>query len=301
MTEHATHSIASPTAADLLSGAVPLLGAVPQLGVIEDGRWVPGIEDATAGGWLTVGAYLLASALCLLWALVPGRGRLMPVLIAVGMLLLAAFKQFDLQGWFTVEVVRTLQAIEMEDDRRVLAAAFRGAIVVAGIVMVASLLWCGRERFREAGVALVGASLLLVVLLIRAASLGRVDPALGGSLWAARLDWVLELGAICIVGAGAAIGWRHRQAFETGPLGRSRPAARSKPPLVVPAAASPRPLVSVGRVEVASDATRFVVRPIRISEGPRRGNGAMADSTPAAGSSGGDDDRGAVAGSSPRP
>jgi hypothetical protein len=294
MTEQATHLAAVPAPTDLLSGAIPLLGA------IEDGRWVPGIEDGTAAGWLTVGAYLLAAALCLLWALVPGRGRLLPALVAVGMLLLAAAKQFDLQGWFTVEVATALQAIEMDDDRRVLAAAFRGAIALAGVVAVASLLWWGRERFREAGVALFGTALLVVVVLLRAASLGRVDPALGSGFWAIRLDWVLELGAICVVGAGAAIGWRHRQAFETGPLGRSRPAARSKPPVVVPAAVAAPPLVSVGRVEVAPDAAGFVVRPIRISEGPRRGHGALADATPRSPSRGGPEGGDPVAGTPPK-
>ena len=67
------------------------------------GRWVPGIGDPTAIGWITVAGYVLAAGLA--WRnVVAARRTAVPAgfWIALGALVVALGinKQLDLQTWF---------------------------------------------------------------------------------------------------------------------------------------------------------------------------------------------------------
>ncbi len=197
---------------------VPAAAAV--LAAVEDGRWVPGIGDPSAMGWFTVAAYLAAAALAVAWAAVPGKGRGVPSGLAVLLLLLAVNKQLDLQSWMTFEARSLLRRLDLYEQRRTLQVLFIAAVAAAAAAGVAAAAMAVRRRLDECGVALAGTILLVGFILVRAASFHRVDHGLGGTLLGLRFNWLLELGGIAIVSAGAVIGRRRR--LEAGRGSRAR-------------------------------------------------------------------------------
>lgn len=258
---------------------MPFVPSIPiLLAAVEDGRWVMGIGDPTPMGWVTVAAYLLAAAICVVWAKPTGRGRLLPLALAAAMALLAVNKQLDLQSLLT-EMGRDLaRAQGWYEDRREFQTAFiAGFAGLAGVgfVLVA---WLLRGRFRECMLAVLGLGFLLAFVAVRAASFHRVDQGLG-DMWAGwRFNWILELGGIALVGSGALVGWRVR---------RGRPAMTAGSPVKAGGAILEAP---AARVEEALPALRaaaksldgFVIRPIRLSSGPtaRDGDPPRATSPP---------------------
>jgi hypothetical protein len=200
------------------TAAAPLVAI---LAAIEDGRWVPGIGDPTPMGWFTVLAYLVAAVLAAAWASPPGRGRALPIGLAIFLLLLAVNKQLDLQSWMTFEARGFLRQQGLYEKRRSLQVAFLATIAVGSIAVLALLAAIARRRLGECGVALAGVVLLSAFILVRAASFHRVDHGLGDTLLGLRFNWILELGGIAIFSAGAVIGRRRRLAVARGARSRS--------------------------------------------------------------------------------
>ncbi len=234
---------------------------------IDDGRWVPGIGDPTPMGWATVGAYLAAASLCLLWARPSGAGRGLPLSIAALMALLAINKQLDLQSLFTELARDLLKARGWYERRRELQLIFIASISIGSVASLILLVWVLRRRVREAGLALLGLAFLSGFVLVRAASFHTVDHGLGESLGGLKLNWLLELGGIGMVLAGSIFGWLSRRSKPVR-VESDIPARRSQAEPV-----SPRPIsvagASPGRMP-SKPIAGFVVNPIRISSGPRR-------------------------------
>jgi hypothetical protein len=250
----------------------------------DEGRWVPGIGDPTPMGWVTVGAYLVAAGLCGWWAIAAGGGRrTVPAAIAILMVLLAINKQLDLQSLLTQTGRDLLKDTGLYGDHRTLQAIFIGVFAAVGLTGLAAMLWGCRRRLGECWLALTGLTAVVVFVTIRAASFHKVDSGLGQELAGMRLNWILELGGIGLVSAGGLIGrWRNR----SGLRGRSRPAVvgQNIAPDPSPAATSDdggrgpapsqelprivRPAASEQGPETRGPADGFVVRPIRISDGP---------------------------------
>lgn len=201
--------------------AAAALPCVAILAAVEDGRWVPGIGDPTPMGWFTVLAYLGAAALAAAWASPPGRGRSLPIGLALFLLLLAVNKQLDLQSWMTFEARGFLREHGLYEKRRSLQVAFIATIAVGSTAVLALLAAIARRRLGECGVALAGVVLLSAFILVRAASLHRVDHGLGSTLLGLRFNWILELGGIAVFAAGAVIGRRRRLAAARGSRSRS--------------------------------------------------------------------------------
>jgi len=244
---------------------------------IEEGRWTPGIGDPSLMGWATVATYVLTAAACGWWAWPRGAGRGIPVMIGVLLLLLAVNKQLDLQSWITQTGRDLVKELGWYEDHRSLQAAFIGGIVLAGVTTLVVAAWWCRRRLREVGLALVGMTVLVAFIVIRAASFHRVDGGLGEEIAGMRLNWILELGALGLTTAGAFVGHASRAArarvldvvIGENPPEVSRPPAEAPPatPTTDQASAEPAP-TPPSLPKSASDG--FVVRPIRISEGPRR-------------------------------
>ena len=247
------------------------------LAAVEDGRWVLGLGDPTPMGWATVGGYLLAAALCLLWAKPSGAGRLLPLTLTLAMTVLAVNKQLDLQSLLTEIGRDAAKAQGWYEDRQTFQTIFIAAIAgVAGLGFVVSL-WILRRRWRESTLALVGVAFLLAFVVVRAASFHHVDQGLGETWVGLRFNWILELGGILLVGVGSLVGWRVRRAEASKsrkPLGalnadldsvKDDASSSSEVAIVAAVETPPKPVRPARSIALEG----FVVRPIRISEGPR--------------------------------
>lgn len=167
------------------------------------GEWSPGIGDPTFMGWFTVFVYLVATFLAFRrmtkeyhqdipnWQAWKYLGLLL--------LLLAINKQLDLQTWFA----QTLRQHALEhgwyDDRYLYQTLFILAIVVLVPLIFASYLENIRARLRDFSISIIGVTLLIVFVLMRASAFHNMDMLINWEFYGIKLNWVLELGAISIV------------------------------------------------------------------------------------------------------
>ena len=212
------------------------------------GRWSPGIGDPTVVGWFTVGAYLLAAWLCwrvfrllgarddrpkgegvrvvatlltLVLAIVapkrrvvalPSRDRFRTLwfVLALCLLFLGINKQLDLQTALT-EWGREIAVSEgFYQVRRPLQLAFMAAVFLAGLVALRAVLLLGRGA---AGLRPVigGVVFIACFVVIRATSFHHIDRLLGYDIGSVRVNWLIELGGIAFIAAGA---YRQGQAVQ---------------------------------------------------------------------------------------
>ena len=169
-------------------------------------NWSPGIGDPTIGGWLTVALYLAATVSCWFTARSLGRGdtgnsqehRAWQA-IWVLFLALGINKQLDLQSALT-EVGRLLaQSQGWYAQRQFVQQAFIALVgVICAIVAITLLIWARNAPF-PTWVALTGTMMVLVFVLIRAASFHHMDRFIGERIFGLRWNWILEMSGISIV------------------------------------------------------------------------------------------------------
>jgi hypothetical protein len=200
------------------------------------GSWSPGIGDPNIMGWITVVAYLWASYLCFAvhrtwrsaagstargWALGPialallGQRRRLAALpeaarmsalwkaLAIGLLLLGINKQLDLQTALTEMGRIVAHSQGWYERRRRVQIDFIIGVVLAGVWLVRSVLLLAGENLPRLGLALVGVVFLCCFVAIRASSFHHVDILLGTYLGGLKVNWIMELGGIALVGFGA--------------------------------------------------------------------------------------------------
>lgn len=187
-----------------------------------DGGWRPGIGDPTFIGWFTVFAYLAAAVACFrAWqrvARASTRSRTLShvwLLFAVLMLALGINKQLDLQSLFTVVGRQLALDHGWYEQRRAVQALFIRAVAVAGLLTLFAGAWLVRRHLADVWLAGLGAVFIVVFVVVRASSFHHVDTLLSGTLGGARVNWILELGGIALVFAGA-----RRYARRSGTSGR---------------------------------------------------------------------------------
>lgn len=185
-----------------------------------DGRWYPGIGDPSVMGWVTVLAYFATAFYCFraraagvlgaesLAKVAPLEAENQRVLarfwfaVFVLMAFLGLNKQLDLQTFFT----QTMRDLSLRDGwyerRRPLQVGFVIAVGVIGVVGTIVSGFLLRHVFRRIGLALAGVMLIVVFVVVRAASFHHVDVLLGSG-GAFRLNWVLELSALSVLFAAA--------------------------------------------------------------------------------------------------
>ena len=176
--------------------------------------WAPGIGDPTVGGWVTVAAYFATAWLCLRAArCVAARNRRLGLqrrsLVVLWTVMVVVFvalginKQLDLQSLVTA-VGRLMARQEgWYEQRRLVQALFVAAIGCAGLAFLGWLLIQARDHGHAPRIALVGAVVLGCFVMIRALSFYVVDELIGFRVFDLRMNWILELGGISIVAAGA--------------------------------------------------------------------------------------------------
>jgi hypothetical protein len=189
--------------------------------------WRPRIGDASFMGWLTVAAYGLTAILCLMAALRQNSGsggskaagvaaaedkgarlqrRLWLGMSAV-MFLLCLNKQLDLQSLLTNIGRIVANQGGWYERRRTIQFWFVVAVGLASIAAFVFLAWKTRSVFRGRTFLLLGLSMLLLFVVMRAASFHHVGVFLERRVLGLKLNWILELGSIALVAfsAGQAI------------------------------------------------------------------------------------------------
>jgi len=183
-------------------------------------------------GWFTVVAYLAVAWLCLqcfkvekrgpprplrksIWSALrvlvrhwprpplPLKRALVWLVLSALLFLLAINKQFDLQTLFT-EIGRVI-SIEggWYEQRRTVQRLFIVCIGCGAVLGVAWLWWATRCQLRDFRLTLLGFAFIVAFVLVRASSFHNMDQFIGVELGGIRMNWILELGGITIVGAGA--------------------------------------------------------------------------------------------------
>ncbi len=185
---------------------------VDTLAVVVDGKWKPGIGDPSIFGWITVAAYLIAFVLCLRTGfadrklLKTGRKDIAPLFwfaLAGVLLLLGINKQLDLQTLLTEQIRLIARQRGWLAYKQQLEQWFIMTLTLVGIVLLTSMVWSTRRALKRVWLAIVGATFLVVFILVRASSFHHVDQWLGLPLGAANRNVALELGGICIVAIAA--------------------------------------------------------------------------------------------------
>ena len=177
--------------------------------------WRPRIGDASFMGWLTVAAYGSTAVLCLVAALKGGAGasgdesggarsqRRLWLGISAVMFLLCLNKQLDLQSLLTNIGRIVAKRGGWYDGRRTIQFWFVVAVGLAGVAAFLYLVRKTRSIFRGRAWLLLGLSMLLLFVVMRAASFHHVGEFLEKRVLGLKMNWLLELGSIALVAISA--------------------------------------------------------------------------------------------------
>jgi hypothetical protein len=152
------------------------------------------------------------------------------LLIAITMVLLGVNKQLDLQTLLIQKVRKQAYAHGWYSDRRRYQVEFIATILAMGVGATIGLAFWLRRVLRRVVLAIAGIGMLVLFVVIRAASFHYVDRALslGGRV---RVNWIIELSGIGLI-IVAALQWDYidRRRFESR-LSAAAPASElSSPP-----------------------------------------------------------------------
>ena len=167
--------------------------------------WTPGIGDPTPLGWATVIAYGVAALLAVLAARQSRPDRRFWSAVALLLIALGINKQLDLQSLLTTVARNLAHAQHWYDQRRTYQALFIASLIALCLITIL-ILW--RRTRRASGpvrAALVGVVVLLGFIAVRAASFDHFDTLLMDRIGGWRLNWLLELGGIALIGLPAAV------------------------------------------------------------------------------------------------
>ena len=177
--------------------------------IILNEQWRPHIGDPTAIGWVITIAYFLTFILCL-WAGIAAqkhekRGLLIG--IALLLLLLGFNKQLDLQTLLTIIGRHVAKEQGWYYIRR--SVQFLFVVLFTLIVLFSLIMWARwmKRRWRQYGLHFSGTVLILLFIIIRAASIEHVSLKLTtqNNSGLHMIISLFELGGILIVGLGSVL------------------------------------------------------------------------------------------------
>jgi hypothetical protein len=187
-----------------------------------DGGLSAVIGDSSLNGWATFIVYLATAWLCFRnsrgsvavlgavagrAALARSRRRFWMVLAAL-VFLLGLTRQLDIQALLS-ELARKLLSLEGQYDTRAgLQLALVIAIGIFGMIGLGSALITFRRAEATVLTATAAAAILLVLTLIRLISLHDVDRFLGQGVPHARINNVIEIGALIVIAVASFLFWR---------------------------------------------------------------------------------------------
>src|SRR5690606_16816884 len=119
------------------------------------------------------------------------------------MLALAINKQFDFQTLLT-DIGRVMaERGGWYEQRAQVQRAFIATVGVLAVITMAWLWWLTRKQLRDFRLPLLGFAFILAFVVVRASSFHHVDALIGFELVGLRVNWILELGGIAVMAAGA--------------------------------------------------------------------------------------------------
>ena len=176
-------------------------------------NWRPGIGDPTLIGWTITLAYFIMAFLCWWTGLaekknVPNTRRAGVYILWFGLaallFVLGLNKQLDLQTLLTSLGREIAKANGWYDMRREVQRVFIILIAIFSFLSLSAMIWQLRSYSRKYWLVLLGLSIIIIFVVIRAASFNHVDYLL--SKWRIigpfKMKYVVELGGILILGAG---------------------------------------------------------------------------------------------------
>ncbi len=157
-------------------------------------RWTPQIGDPNLTGWLTVIFYLVAAVLSLLvWRRLAGqRGRVFWGIMTCILVFLALNKQLDLQSAVTAAGKCVARAQGWYGPRRMLQAGFIGAVLAASVLGLILMTLALRGGVARSLAAMIGLTLLLCFIMIRAISFHRFDHLIGAQDLGVSYNFLFE-------------------------------------------------------------------------------------------------------------
>ncbi len=168
--------------------------------------WSPQIGDPTAIGWLTVVAYILAATLSVLvFRRQSGRQRVFWLGLAMVLLAMAINKQLDLQSALTAAGRCLAQAQGWYEDRQSVQIAFIISVAVICLFLSIALAWTLRRDLGRIWIAVVGVTILLAFVVMRAAGFHHFDSFIGYEIASVQMNWVMELGGILLIALNAVL------------------------------------------------------------------------------------------------
>lgn len=174
-------------------------------------KWAPGIGDPTIGGWLTVAAYAVAAILAFrragdAFAALPvadGRAAAFWLTIAGILILLGINKQLDLQSLMTALGRCHARAEGWYEARGGVQRAFVIAGAAGAGLAAAAFAFAFRKIAARRPLVIAGLAGLLAFVLIRMTSIHAADALINARLAGLKANWILEIGALGLVIAGA--------------------------------------------------------------------------------------------------
>jgi hypothetical protein len=177
-----------------------------------DVDWRPTVGDPDFIGWFTTCAYLAVAVLCFATRRavrdrIPAeeRGRQAAVWgwAAVLFFLLGVNKELDLQLLMTAVGRAVATKFGWMPERRAIQSGFMTVFVGAAAVSLAGAAWIVRRRRREYGLLLVGLTITVAFVVVRAAEFEHFDVVLHTQAVGIETDHVLELAGIGVTGVAA--------------------------------------------------------------------------------------------------
>lgn len=202
--------------------------------------WSPGIGDPTVTGWLTVFAYFATAWMCLrammaekagpprpylqtiraLFRVLGKRGTRRPLpakrsliwlSLATLLALLGVNKQLDLQTLIT-EIGRSAAATGgWYDQRHEVQLLFIIGVGAIGLVVSSVMMKIAQGEYADFRLPFFGLTLVMVYVVIRAASFHYVDRLIGHPLFGSWFNFVFESTGIAIVLVAASMRVKSKQ------------------------------------------------------------------------------------------
>ena len=169
-------------------------------------NWTPGIGDPTIGGWMTVALYLVAAGSCWISAqklrveyISSSNERRVWRAISAFLLILGINKQLDLQTALTSAGRVLARNQGWYEQREFVQVVFVVLVAMTCLVAAITLLLWARNAPLSTRIALLGVTMVLGFVFIRAASFHHVDRFIGQRILGLRWNWILEISGIGLV------------------------------------------------------------------------------------------------------